>query len=104
MHKRFFNAVYIFNVVIQSIISLASPIAVGVFISWLLTEKAGVDSWIYIVFIMLGVISGLVSMVRFLLSSMAGIQRLENEQRQDEIKRKKQMRERSVTDKNEEKQ
>ena len=67
MHRKFFNAMYVFNIVIQSIISLVSPIAVGILIAWLLTEKAGVGGWIYVVLIILGVISGLFSMVRFTL-------------------------------------
>lgn len=102
MHRKFFNAMYVFNIAMQAIISLVSPIAVGVLLSWLLTEKAGVGSWIYVVLIILGVISGLFSMVRFTLSSMAGIQRLENEQARAELERKKQLKERSIADKNEE--
>lgn len=95
MHRRFFNAMYVFNVVIQAIISLVSPIAVGVLIAWLLSEKAGVGGWIYVVLIILGVTSGLVSMVRFTLSSMTAIQRLEKEQadRDNERKRRAKLKE-----------
>lgn len=98
MHRKFFNAMYVFNIVIQSIISLVSPIAVGILIAWLLTEKAGVGGWIYVVLIILGVISGLFSMVRFTLSSMAGIQRLENEQAEEERKRKRNAKSKECTD------
>ncbi len=81
MYNKFFNAMYVFNTVLQAIITLASPVAVGIFFAWLLTERAGVGDWIYVVLIILGVMSGLVSMVRFVLSAMAGIERLENEQK-----------------------
>lgn len=103
MHRRFFNAMYVFNIVIQSIISLVSPIAVGILAAWLLTEKAGADSWIYVVLIILGVISGLFSMVRFTISSMAGIQRLENEQAEEERKRKRNAKSKECTDEQREK-
>lgn len=95
MYRRFFNAMYLFNIVIQAIISLLAPIAVGILIAWLLCEKAGVDSWIYVVFIILGVMSGLVSMVRFTLSSMSAMQRLEKEQadRDNERKRRTKLKE-----------
>lgn len=101
MHRKFFNAMYAFNIVIQAMISLVTPIALGIGAAWLLDEKANAGSWVYVVFIILGVGAGLVGMVRFVLSSMAGVERLEKEQADAERERKKQLRERSVADKNE---
>ena len=92
---------YVFNAVTGAIVTLVSPVAVGIFFAWLLTERAGVGDWIYVVLIILGVMSGLVGMVRFVLSSMAGIERLEGEQAQ-RMKNKAKMKERSATEKNEE--
>ena len=50
-------------------------------------SKLSAPEWLYVLFIILGVGSGLVGMVRFVLSSMSGIERLEAEQ--EEGKRRK---------------
>ena len=84
---------YVFNVAIQAIISLAAPIAVGFGAAWLLVEKLTVGEWIYIPLIIIGVMSGLVSMVRFVISSMAGIERLEKEQEDAARERKRKKKE-----------
>lgn len=102
MHRKFFGAMYAFNIIIQALITLVSPIAVGLLAAWLLNEKAGVGSWIYVVCIIIGVISGLVGMVRFTLFSMAGIERLEKEQEDAARRRKKSSKERSTAYENKE--
>lgn len=80
MHKKFFNAMYVFNIALGAISSLVTPIALGFFLAWLLVTRLGAPEWLYVVFIIIGVASGLVGMVRFVLSSMAGLERLEDEQ------------------------
>jgi hypothetical protein len=52
-------------------------------------EKAGMDGWIYAVLIILGVAVGFYSMIRFLLTALAGLERLEKEQEERARKRKK---------------
>lgn len=80
MHRKFFNAMYVFNVVLQAFFTLLTPIAIGFFSAWLLVSRLAAPEWLYVVFIILGVGSGLLGMVRFVLSSMSGIERLESEQ------------------------
>lgn len=80
--NTFMNAMYALNIIIQSFFNLLTPIGLSLLASWLLVEKAGMDGWIYAVLIILGVIIGFYSMIRFLLSAMAGLERLENEQEQ----------------------
>ena len=96
MHRKFFNAMYVLNIAMQAIFSLLSPIALGALVSWLLVSRAGVGEWIYVVLILLGVGSGLVGMVRFVLSAMSGVERLEKEQAADEGRRRKEKREGNV--------
>ena len=96
MHKKFFNAMYVLNIAMQAIFSLLSPIALGALVSWILVSRAGVGEWIYVVLILLGVGSGLVGMVRFVLSAMSGVERLEKEQAADEGRRRKEKREGNV--------
>ena len=96
MHKRFFNAMYVFNVILQAFFSLLTPVALGFAIAWLLVAKLSVGEWAYVVFIILGVGSGLVGMVRFVLSSMSGIERLEREQELEEKKRRAEIKKRKA--------
>lgn len=79
--KRFMNAMYAMNIILQAFWSLLFPIGAGVFLGWLLTEKAGLDDFVFVILILLGVFAGLISMVRFLISALAGLERLEKEQR-----------------------
>ena len=79
-YKRFVGALYVLNIVSQAIFSLAMPIAIGVLISYLLVRFASAPTWIYAPIILLGALSGLVSMVRFVLAATAGLERLESEQ------------------------
>ena len=78
--KRFMNAMYAMNIILQAFWSLLFPIGAGVFFGWLLTEKAGLGDYVFVILILLGVFVGLISMVRFLISALAGLERLEKEQ------------------------
>lgn len=80
VHKRFFNALYVLNIISQAIFTLLIPIGLFGAIAWLLNVKCGVDSWIYVLAILLGVLLGFYSMIKFVLSAMAGLERLEKEQ------------------------
>lgn len=79
--KNFMNAMYALNIVIQSFWSLLMPIGLAVLLGWLLTEKLGLEAYVFVILILLGVAVGIVSMVKFLLSALAGLERLENEQK-----------------------
>lgn len=79
--KNFMNSMYALNIVIQSFWSLLMPIGFGVLLGWLLTEKLGFENYVFVVLILLGVAVGIFSMVKFLLSALAGLERLENEQK-----------------------
>ena len=78
--KNFMNAMYAFNIILQAFWSLLFPIGASVLLGWLLTEKCGMGSYIFVILILLGVLAGIVSMIRFLLSALAGLERLEKEQ------------------------
>ena len=87
MHKKAFNAMYAFNTIIQSFFSLAAPAAVGFGVSYLLVHYLSVGGWVYALLIALGFLSGLISMVKFIMEAMAGIERLEKEQSEKDKKR-----------------
>ena len=79
MKGQAISFIYVMNVIMQSIFSLLFNVAVYFGIGYLLTSVFGVDKWIYIPLIILGFIIGIISMIKFIISAMAGIERLENE-------------------------
>ena len=83
MYKKFIGAMYIMNIVFQSFFTLLTPIGIGWGIAWLLTRRELVGDWIYALLIVIGVLCGLVSMIRFVLSAMAGYERLEKQGQED---------------------
>lgn len=85
--NSYMNALQALNIIIQSFFNLLTPMGLSLFVSWLLVEKAGLPVWIYAVLIILGVAVGFYSMIRFLISALAALERLEKEQ--EDRKRKK---------------
>ena len=78
-YKNFVSSLYVLNIVSQAIFSLASPIAVCTLISYLLVRFASSPSWIYAPLIVVGALVGFVSMIKFILTAMTGLERLESE-------------------------
>ena len=78
-YKRFITPLYVINIVIQAIISLLSPIAIMFLLAWLLDKYTEIGSFIYVVFILLGVFSGLYSMVLFVIRSGRALEALEKQ-------------------------
>lgn len=67
MYKKYVTVLYCINYVSQAVFTLLTPVAIGALISWLLTAKCNVGSWIWAVLIIVGVFVGLYSMVRYLI-------------------------------------
>ena len=96
MYRKLMSALQILNLLFQALYSLAFPIGVGALASYLLTKYASAPGWIWAVLILIGTFMGLYSMVRFLLSALSGLERLEKgremadaERREKEEKRKR---------------
>ena len=77
MYRKLVGALYVLNIVFQSFFTLLTPVGVCFLISWLLVEYAEVGRWIYAPLLILGVLTGFYSMIKFVLSAMAGLERLE---------------------------
>lgn len=88
--KQAYSTFYVVNIVFQSIFTLLWQIALGLFVGWLSVEKLGAPDWLYVPIILIGVVTGLVSMVRFILAAMRSLERLEEEKRKKEKQRKAQ--------------
>ena len=84
-----YSTFYVINIVFQSIFTLLWQIGAAVLIGWIFVSYLGAPPWIYAPLIVAGAISGLVSMVRFILSAMKALERIE-EQKQPKNNKKNQ--------------
>ena len=78
--KKLVNAMYVLNIIAQAIFDLALPIGFGVLGSWLLVRYASAPGWVYAPLVVLGAVIGFYTMIKFVLSAMAALERLEKEQ------------------------
>lgn len=85
---KFLHFMHWVNILMQAIFSLLFPVALGLGGSYLLVKYANVGTWIYAVLILLGVFSGLVSMVRFILIASRSVVALEEAEMQKQKNRK----------------
>lgn len=69
MHKDIFRFTYALNYVFQVTVCLLTPAAMWIGLGWLCCNRWGVGKWAMILSIVLGVVSGSVSMFRFLMTS-----------------------------------
>ena len=79
--KEGYSAFYVMNIVFQSIFTLLWQIALARFVGWIFVTFVGAPEWTYVPLILLGVGTGLVSMVRFILTAMKSLERLEEQRR-----------------------
>ena len=75
--KGAYSALFVANVVFQSIFTLLINIGLGLLLSWILVDKCGLPAILYAVIIFVAVISGLFSMIRFIISAMRALDNLE---------------------------
>lgn len=88
--RRTYSIIYVINIVSQSIFTILIHIGLSLLFSWLLVEKCGAPTWIYVFVVLVGVLTGLISMIKFILSAMHALNNLEqsnkNLRRQNENK------------------
>lgn len=80
--KGAYSALYIANIVFQSIFTLLMHIGIGLLSSWLLVEECGLPSLTYAILITFSVFSGLFSMIRFILTAMRALDNLEKSRKE----------------------
>lgn len=83
MHKKVFRFVYALNYVFQVGFCMLTPAALFILGGWYLTNHCGVGKWALIVSIVLGIVCGMYSMFRFLLTSAYSIDPTHSEQKGD---------------------
>ena len=77
MKGQVISFIYVLNIVMQSLFTLFFYAAVSVGIGYLLTTYLSCDDWVYIPLILVGLGTGIFSMVKFILTAMSGLERLE---------------------------
>ena len=79
MYKKLVSALYMMNIVAQSIVTLLIHAGLMFLLSWLLVSKCSAPTWLYAVLIPIGVISGFVSMIKFVIRAGESVERLEKQ-------------------------
>lgn len=75
--RRTYSFVYVINIVFQAIFTLLFHIGTGLLLAWLLVEKVGFASITYAILIILCIMIGLISMIKFILVSMRALDNIE---------------------------
>lgn len=70
MPKKIFSFVYALNYISQAAITMIIPAGLVIGAGWLLTNRCGVGKWAMVISIILGVLLGIVSLFRFLISTV----------------------------------
>ncbi len=78
--KKVYNAFFLMNVIFQSFFNLVLPAAIAFGIGYLLVWKLSFPEWIYVPLIIVGVLAGLFSMVKFLIYTLKTFEKIEEEQ------------------------
>ena len=79
MYKKLVSALYMLNIIAQSIVTLLIPAGLMFLFSWLLVSKCSAPAWLYAVLIPIGIITGFISMIKFVISAAEGVERLEKQ-------------------------
>ena len=82
MHKKIFSALELLNILFQAFYTLALPIGIGALISFLLTRFLSAPSFVWAIFLIIGVLIGLYSMIKYILTATAGIDRRDRQTKQ----------------------
>lgn len=82
-YKKLITPLYVINITVQAIVSLVSPILLMLLFAYLITKYTATGGWVYVVFIMLGVFSGLYSMVVFILRAGRALEAIEKQHERD---------------------
>lgn len=86
MYSKLVGIMYAMNVLVSAFFTLLTPVGILFLIAWLLNTKAGVGNYIYAVLLIVGVLVGLVSMIRFLIKASETLERIEKEHGKSEKK------------------
>ena len=82
-YTRFVSVLYVVNIVAQAIVTLLIPIGTGLLCSYLSVRYLSAPDWIYALLVTVGAMSGLYSMIKFVLAAMSSLERLEKQHKSE---------------------
>ena len=88
MYGKFVSAMYLLNILFQSLFNLATPILLMLGLSWLLVTKCGAPEWLYAILGVFGALVVFVSMIKIILGAMSSLERLEKEHAESDAQKK----------------
>ncbi len=88
IYGKFVSAMYVLNIVFQALLTLLMPACALALIGWLLVFKLSLPEWIFAILLPIGAILGFISMIRFVLSAMDALTRLEEQNKKSKDKNK----------------
>lgn len=83
-YRKFVSAVYVINIVLQGFFTLLLPVGLFLLLGWILNAKCGVAEWVFVPLILLGFLFGFVSMIKFILTAMRQLERLEHQHKESD--------------------
>jgi len=89
LYGKLVSALYVLNIVFQAFITLLIPVGLCFLVGWLLVTYAACPPWVYAPLLVVGVLVGFYSMIKFVLTAMAGFERLEKEIKTSKLSRDK---------------
>ncbi len=83
MYKRTVSVLYVISTAFQAIFTLGWQIALGFGIGYIAVNFWSAPEWIYVPLILLGVLTGFITMIRFLLTAMKSLDAIEAQHERD---------------------
>ncbi len=80
MYRKLVSVLYMLNILSQGLFTLVMPAALGFGIGWCAVKYLGAPEWIYAPLLVVGILWGFYSMIKFILTATAGYDRLERQQ------------------------
>ena len=81
MYKKLVSALYMINIIAQGIVTLLIPAGLMFLLSWLLVSRCSAPTWLYAALVPIGIISGFISMIKFVIRAAEGVERLEKQRK-----------------------
>lgn len=86
MYRKLVSVLYMLNILSQGLFTLVMPAALGFGIGWCAVRYLGAPEWIYAPLLVVGILWGFYSMIKFILTATAGYDRLERQQSESSTK------------------
>lgn len=96
MYKKFISAFQMLNILFQSLYCLVLPMGIGALVAFLLTRFLGAPKWVWAIFLTLGALSGLYSMIKYILIATRALEALDRgrDSRSNAVREREERRER----------